>query len=49
MHLTINHTTRYNYSEPGSNAVQRLRLTPPNTKAQKILNWTIDRIADRID
>ena len=42
MHLTIHHTTRYTYSEPGSNAVQRLRLTPPNTKAQKILNWTID-------
>lgn len=42
MLLTINHTTRYRYEVPGTNAVQRLRLTPSDTRSQKILYWTID-------
>ena len=42
MLLTIDHTTRYHYEAPGMYAVQRLRLTPPDTGSQSILHWTID-------
>jgi transglutaminase-like putative cysteine protease len=42
MFLKISHTTRYHYEEPGINAVQKLRLTPHNTKAQRIQRWTVD-------
>ena len=42
MLLTIRHSTHYHYDEPSSHAVQRLRLTPPETPSQSILHWTID-------
>jgi transglutaminase-like putative cysteine protease len=42
MLLTISHTTRYRYTQPGSHAVQKLRLTPHDSKAQSVRNWTID-------
>ncbi|MTI44153.1 transglutaminase-like putative cysteine protease [Roseibium hamelinense] len=42
MRLTVQHTTRYKYESPIANAMQQLRLTPPNNQAQKIVDWTID-------
>ena len=41
MRLTVRHSTRYSYEETGSFAVQRLRLTPPDTRGQKVISWTI--------
>jgi transglutaminase-like putative cysteine protease len=48
MRISIRHTTHYRYDAVGSFAVQRLRLTPFDNQAQKILSWTIeaDGIAD---
>jgi transglutaminase-like putative cysteine protease len=42
MLLTISHTTRYRYDQPGSHAVQKLRLTPHDSNAQRVIKWTID-------
>jgi transglutaminase-like putative cysteine protease len=42
MQLTIRHTTHYRYDAPGISAVQRLRLTPPNNRAQRVLEWRIE-------
>lgn len=39
MRLSINHTTRYSFSEPVVHALQRLRLTPKATQGQRILDW----------
>lgn len=48
MHVSIRHTTHYRYDAIGSFAVQRLRLTPSDNPAQRILSWVIeaDGIAD---
>lgn len=42
MLLAIRHTTRYRYDAPGMLAVQRLRLTPPDTRAQRVVDWRIE-------
>ena len=42
MHLTIRHQTRYRYDGAGALAVQRLRLTPTDNRAQTVHSWTID-------
>lgn len=42
MHLHIEHTTRYTYDEEARFAVQRLQLTPTDTKGQKVLDWSIE-------
>lgn len=42
MLLSISHTTHYKYEEPGSHAVQKLRLTPHDSDAQTVINWSID-------
>lgn len=47
MRFQIRHSTHYTYEAPGSFAVQRLRLTPTDNKAQKVLSWTIE--AEGID
>lgn len=39
MRLKIDHTTRYEFSQPVSRGLQRLRLTPKNTQGQKIISW----------
>jgi len=39
MHLSVSHTTRYEFSEPVSHGLQRLRMKPKSTHGQKILNW----------
>ena len=42
MHLTIRHQTRYRYEGAGSLAVQRLRLTPTDNRAQTVHSWAIE-------
>lgn len=47
MLLSVRHTTRYSYDTARSLTVQRLRLTPRDTNAQKVSGWTIE--ADGIE
>lgn len=42
MHLTVSHSTRYRYSEPSVHTVQKLRLTPHDSQAQRVIEWSID-------
>ena len=46
MHITIDHFTRYQYSQPASGIIQLLRLTPHGDDNQQILRWRIDVDAD---
>jgi transglutaminase-like putative cysteine protease len=39
MRLKISHTTEYNYAEPVSYSLQRLRLTPFTQPGQRVLSW----------
>ncbi|MEZ5736574.1 MAG: transglutaminase family protein [Novosphingobium sp.] len=39
MHLSVNHTTRYEFSEPVVRGLQRLRLRPKSTQGQQVLEW----------
>lgn len=41
MRLKITHTTEYLYDAPVPYSLQRLRLTPVDTPAQKVLEWQI--------
>jgi transglutaminase-like putative cysteine protease len=41
MRLKITHTTEYFYDAPVPYSLQRLRLTPVDTPAQKVLSWQI--------
>ncbi len=41
MRLRIEHTTRYEFSQPVAHGLQRLRLTPKCTQGQKVLDWTM--------
>ncbi|WP_337269055.1 transglutaminase family protein [Oryzifoliimicrobium ureilyticus] len=42
MRLKISHTTEYVYDEPAKFSLQRLRLTPPTSIGQAVLNWRLD-------
>jgi transglutaminase-like putative cysteine protease len=42
MRLTVRHTTRYRYDTPLANAMQQLRLTPPDGPGQRMLSWSIN-------
>jgi transglutaminase-like putative cysteine protease len=42
MRLTIDHHTRYNFSEPQARVVQLLRMTPSDYAAQTVMDWRID-------
>lgn len=42
MRLSIDHHTRYRFSEPQARVVQLLHLTPLDTEAQTVLDWRID-------
>jgi len=42
MLLSIRHATRYLYDAPGTFAVHRLRLTPADNRAQRVLDWQIE-------
>jgi transglutaminase-like putative cysteine protease len=41
MRLRIEHTTRYEFSQPVVHGLQRLRLTPKSTQGQKVLDWAM--------
>jgi transglutaminase-like putative cysteine protease len=47
MRFAIRHTTHYSYDAQGSFAVQRLRLTPFDNRAQTVKSWSIE--ADGIE
>jgi transglutaminase-like putative cysteine protease len=42
MHLTIDHRTRYTFSEPQMRVVQLLRMWPMDDDSQTVLDWSID-------
>lgn len=42
MRLTIDHHTRYNFSEPQARVVQLLRMTPLDLAGQTVIDWRID-------
>ena len=42
MRLTIDHRTRYSFSEPQARVVQLLRMTPLDFAAQTIIDWNLD-------
>lgn len=42
MRLSIDHRTRYSFSEPQLRVVQLLRMTPLDFSAQTITDWSID-------
>lgn len=42
MRLTIDHHTRYQFSEPQARVVQLLRMTPVDYSGQTITDWRID-------
>lgn len=42
MRITIDHRTRYAFSEPQLRLVQALRLSPDDTNDQTIVSWRID-------
>ena len=41
MHLSITHTTHYNYDQPLLYSIQQLRLTPKDGFGQKVKHWSI--------
>jgi transglutaminase-like putative cysteine protease len=41
MQLHINHTTQYSYDEPVDYALQKVRMRPAGSKAQKITDWAL--------
>lgn len=49
MRLRIEHTTSYQFSQPVSHGLQRLRLTPKSTNGQKVLEWTMRCQGARIE
>jgi transglutaminase-like putative cysteine protease len=42
MRLSIDHRTRYNFSEPQARVIQLLRMTPMDNGSQTISDWHID-------
>lgn len=42
MRVSIRHTTEYSYDAVGSYFVERLRLTPFDNPAQRVIAWTIE-------
>ncbi len=40
--IEIHHRTHYRYDHPVDHVVQRLRLTPRNSRAQRVLDWVIE-------
>lgn len=54
MRLSVQHETRYRFTEPQARIVQLLRLFPGDTSHQTVVNWRIDvdcdaRLRDSID
>ena len=42
MQLSITHTSRYEYSQPVSHGLLRIRLTPKATQGQQIVRWSVE-------
>lgn len=42
MILTVNHETVYRYDSAARHSTQYLRLTPPDTEGQRVLEWRLD-------
>ncbi|MBK8630813.1 MAG: transglutaminase family protein [Sphingomonadales bacterium] len=42
MRISIDHRTRYTFSEPQARVVQLLRMTPQDDGAQSVIDWSID-------
>ena len=42
MRLSIDHRTRYTFSEPQTRVVQQLRMTPLDSAAQTVVDWNLD-------
>lgn len=42
MQLSIRHTTRYEFSQPASRGLQRLRLKPKPTHGQQVIEWHME-------
>ena len=42
MRLAIRHTTRYQFSQPATRGLQRLRLRPKTTNGQTVIDWRMD-------
>ena len=49
MRLSVEHTTRYEFSQPVSHGLQRLRLTPKNTQGQQVLDWDMQLEGAKIE
>ena len=49
MRLSVEHTTRYEFSQPVTHGLQRLRLTPKNTQGQQVLRWDMKLEGARIE
>ncbi len=42
MRMSIDHRTRYSFSQPQARVVQLLRMTPQNCASQTVTDWTIN-------
>jgi len=42
MRLTIRHETTYRYDTPVRYTIQQLRLTPPSSEVQRVVNWRLN-------
>jgi transglutaminase-like putative cysteine protease len=42
MRISIDHTTRYSYEAPVRYSTQYLRLVPPTTSRQRVVQWRLD-------
>lgn len=47
MRITLEHTTRYRYSDQARYSVQVLKLTPPGFEGQTVVDWRIDVTPER--
>jgi transglutaminase-like putative cysteine protease len=47
--LAIHHVTRYEFAEPASRGLQRLRLTPKSTSGQRVVEWTMTLDGGRVE
>lgn len=49
MQLAIVHTSHYNYSQPASHGLLRIRLRPKSTHGQKTVEWSMDLAGAKIE
>lgn len=49
MRLTVSHTTRYEYSQPASHGLFRIRLFPKSSHGQRIVEWSMDLAGAKVE